>query len=78
LPSETRSIDELKEVPDIFRTTAGERFLFHDSFEEDEEIVRTIRFTTRHNVQLLSMSPFWFLGGTFKTAQNFYPAKLKF
>ena len=58
MPSEPRSIDELKEVPNMFRrTTAGERFLFHDSFEEDEETARTIMFTTRRNWQLLSASP---------------------
>jgi len=29
-------------------------------------------FTTRRNVQLLSMSPTWFLDGTFKTAANIF------
>jgi len=72
LPSEPRSVDELKEVPDMFRRTAGGRFLIHDSFEEDEETARTVMFTTRRNVQRLSMSPTWFLDVTFKTAPNIF------
>ena len=72
MPSEPRSTDELKEVPDMFRRTiAGKRFLIYDSFEEDEETARTM-FTTRRNVQLLWMSTTWFLDGTFKTATNIF------
>ena len=73
LPPNPRKLDQLEELPELYRTTfTKEKFLIYDSKfdggDEDEigEEGRVLVFATRRNLELLSRSPTWFLDGTFK------------
>ena len=51
-------------------TNRGEKFLYHDSNDENHFLI----FTTTQNLQLLKESKNWFSDGTFKTVTKYFLA----
>ena len=84
LPSNPTSISDFGEIPIKFKhSLGGEIFLLYDSFEnendegdesDEEDESRIIIFSKRSNLERLSRTKEWHVGGTFKTSPTiFFP-----
>ena len=77
LPPNPVRIQDLTEIPDIYKETlAGEIFLIYDSFSDENYDLtcgRIIVFATRENLKILfERSKTWYLDGTFKVTPGIF------
>ena len=62
-----KSLEELEDIPESYqKTITGDQFLHYDSRDTGDIEGRVIVSATRRNLELLSTSKVWYLGGTFK------------
>jgi hypothetical protein len=70
VPSE---VAELKEIPDMFRTTlSGEPFLIFNDWLDDEKTKLAMVFMSEGGQFILSNSTQWFMDETFSTTPKFF------
>lgn len=76
LPSNPLSIEDLGDLPDVFKKTLGaENFLLYDSLNDgdfDLNCGRILIFATRQNLQKLFLSEIWYLDGTFDVVPSLF------
>jgi hypothetical protein len=68
-PLEPKSLEQIN-IPDSFCHTFNEELFLVKNLEIGSE--RILLFTTKANIQHLSLSPFWIMNGTFKTVPRIF------
>ena len=68
-PAQSLTLEELILPPEYQQTAKGENFLFHDSGPGPEKI---LIFGTQRNIDMLVLSQYWLVDGTFKTAPDLF------
>lgn len=76
MPPNPLSIEDLKEIPEKYRSTIdNDPFLLYDSYEDqsaNRPTKRIIIFATKDNLRQLMKSKIWFVDGTFKSAPSVF------
>ena len=71
-PPNPTTLEELKIPEEYKNTTNGESFLLYDSFSENINEKRILKFSTEKNLNLLLESEHWFVDGTFSCCPSIF------